>query len=580
MKNLGSKWFNRRKWTYLFISLRVCAVQAIVIDVTRFDDPIPDGCQVNDCSLREAIAIANATSGLDEIILSNGVYEIDIAPAGNNDNDSGDFNVTDALVIKGNGAWLSTINANQIDRLFDVQSATMSLSSIKLVGGFSLTGPGGAINANKGGIILDRVVVENNFSSSHSGGVYVEGEPNNNFADINITRSIFKENIALTYGGALGCWFCNLNIEDSSFIYNNSQGATFSTSQSLNRIVRSGFQLNTSANGAIKFFDSYEFEMQNSTLSHHINTNPSLIGLFEKFGLNDDITLKNNTFVANSNANETNSYHVFIVGGNNDISGNIFDVKMTPINSSGYNIFRADSPPNNTLGSDALINASSELDLQPLKKNGGIAMSHMLGDDSLAIEFREEECNDVDQRGIAKNNPYCDVGAVQSGFCSEPNLPIIDSNPNGVASEIIIGESTNEITSLELYIDVEHPRVGDLRVELEHLESFTQTLLIDQPNNGTCSGNDLDIILSEMNQPEYYIQTSCYSGNGSAYNQIVKKYAPIKGSLNAFNNKNLGGTWKLKVIDLNPNNSGNFNKWCLYPKTNYTDVIYLNGFDS
>ena len=47
--------------------------------VTRFDDPLPDGCQPSDCSLREATEAAaqnDAFAGDDRVQLAAGTYTL------------------------------------------------------------------------------------------------------------------------------------------------------------------------------------------------------------------------------------------------------------------------------------------------------------------------------------------------------------------------------------------------------------------------------------------------------------------------------------------------------------------------
>lgn len=59
---------------------------ADVFDVTRADDPAPDGCLVADCSVREALEAAQATPGPDTILLGAGQYFVtrgDLAVYGN-----------------------------------------------------------------------------------------------------------------------------------------------------------------------------------------------------------------------------------------------------------------------------------------------------------------------------------------------------------------------------------------------------------------------------------------------------------------------------------------------------------------
>jgi|SRR5215218_6685147 len=52
------------------------AALAADFTVTRTDDPSPDACMPDDCSLREAVIAANNRGGPDRILLSNQVYSL------------------------------------------------------------------------------------------------------------------------------------------------------------------------------------------------------------------------------------------------------------------------------------------------------------------------------------------------------------------------------------------------------------------------------------------------------------------------------------------------------------------------
>lgn len=45
------------------------SAQAATFEVTRTNDPAPNGCKKRDCSLREAVIAANNRNGADAIVL-------------------------------------------------------------------------------------------------------------------------------------------------------------------------------------------------------------------------------------------------------------------------------------------------------------------------------------------------------------------------------------------------------------------------------------------------------------------------------------------------------------------------------
>ena len=155
------------------------------------------------CSLREAIDAANADSvtgtdctfgatvpGADEILLMTtpATYEMTRAnPGGASDdtNVNGDFDVTDTdgLTITGAGADVSTIDANTLDRVFDVIgiSTELTLRDLTVTGGKAPNGTAGSPGAKGGGIraagtlTLDGVVVTAN--TAGNGGAGTNGTP-------------------------------------------------------------------------------------------------------------------------------------------------------------------------------------------------------------------------------------------------------------------------------------------------------------------------------------------------------------------------------------------------------------------
>src|SRR6188472_3264940 len=69
--------------------------------VTRTDDPAPNGCLPADCSLREAVLVANALPGTDRIVLPAGLYQLTIAGTAADDAAVGDLDIDDNVEVLG-----------------------------------------------------------------------------------------------------------------------------------------------------------------------------------------------------------------------------------------------------------------------------------------------------------------------------------------------------------------------------------------------------------------------------------------------------------------------------------------------
>ncbi len=85
----------------LTASVLTSVAQAATINVTRTDDPVPDGCNANDCSLREAVIDADQTPAEDTIVLPAGVYLIDFDVEFDNSAEVGDLDISTDMVFAG-----------------------------------------------------------------------------------------------------------------------------------------------------------------------------------------------------------------------------------------------------------------------------------------------------------------------------------------------------------------------------------------------------------------------------------------------------------------------------------------------
>ena len=141
------------------------------------------------CSLREAVQAANTnvpvdnctqgqSSTTDVINVPAGTYTLSGAPNEDN-NASGDLDIEDSVQIIGAGAATTTIDANSVDRVIDIdQFLSVLISGVTITGGALPAGPaanisdgqmGGGIRAF-GLLTLDGAIVTNNFAGPGGDG--------------------------------------------------------------------------------------------------------------------------------------------------------------------------------------------------------------------------------------------------------------------------------------------------------------------------------------------------------------------------------------------------------------------------
>lgn len=178
------------------------AAGAAVYTPTKLADSADGTCDT-DCSLREAVIAANARAGEDVILLGPGVYTL--SRAGNETAAAaGDLNLTDDLVLIGQGAARTTINGGGIDRIFQVAGGiTVEIRDVTLTNGRS-GGAGGAIR-NEGELTIARSVIAGNSTvagtagAGFGGAIYTDGDG----STLTVTDSTLSNNSATGGGGAI-----------------------------------------------------------------------------------------------------------------------------------------------------------------------------------------------------------------------------------------------------------------------------------------------------------------------------------------------------------------------------------------
>lgn len=177
---------------------------------TFYVDQLTDddgSCTPGACSLREAALAANASPGLDRIVLMPGVHELTIPGAGELHGFTGDVNLREPVEVQGATQGRSVVDANGLDGVFELvpyanYQLTYRFMDLTIRGGSRPNYYGGAITAEAGTLEVERCVFENN-AAFLGGAIYLS-----NMKAV-IRGSTFYGNHGVFSGGAITRWGAN-----------------------------------------------------------------------------------------------------------------------------------------------------------------------------------------------------------------------------------------------------------------------------------------------------------------------------------------------------------------------------------
>lgn len=161
------------KLTPLLVAAQLAApLAAADFVVTRYDDPVPGACLADDCSLREALIAANAGSDLDRIVLSAGVYTVDLTGVDEDAAFTGDLDVVQDVELVGAGAGLTAIDGTGLgEAIFFTQGnsgleATWRDLTIR-------NSPRAALNLALGTFLVERCEIRQSGTAGTFSGIFV-----------------------------------------------------------------------------------------------------------------------------------------------------------------------------------------------------------------------------------------------------------------------------------------------------------------------------------------------------------------------------------------------------------------------
>ncbi|MCB0126293.1 MAG: hypothetical protein KDE58_28745, partial [Caldilineaceae bacterium] len=406
------------------------------IVVTSNEDHAPDGCTpvggigvgFRDCTLREAIMLANTTPGQDTITFSarfntypSNIITLNEPLPAIEDNVTIDgvgtgLEANTVLISGANRYQIFTVNA---DKELNLQN---NLGLANGVGGLcSFSNTGGAV-CNHGVLRVSHVSFYTN-SAAEDGGAIA------NFGELFINDSAgFYSNVASTSGGSL---FNSGYARIENTVFDNSSAADGGAIMNFGRLVilNSTFQGNTAnTGGAIRDGSGSTVDVSNSTFANNLADNGYGGGGIYMGSCCATLTLINSTFSNNSATGGlagginnwgpmhlANSIIANSTSGGDCVSNGATTGSHNLIEDTGSACGFSNGTDGNIIGSDPKLG--------PLTWSGGLGgtqtLTPLAGSPALNAG-NDATCaaapvNNLDQRGITRpQGAHCDIGSYES----------------------------------------------------------------------------------------------------------------------------------------------------------------------
>jgi hypothetical protein len=233
----------------------------------------------NDCSLREAVTLANANAGADTIVFNSNLTGSTITLS------TGEIVINDAVSINGPGATQLTVDADGNSRIFSTDPTTaddpVSISGLTLANGYSGNASGGAIRNVDSSLTISGSVVRDSYASGAKyagGGVYTLN------GSLHITNSTVTGNGAY-YGGGVGSKYADVTITGSTLSGNAAYGDTSNSYDN--------------AYGGAVWFGEGALTIDSSTLDHNVATDGGGVYASARVGGPSTVMVSNSTIAQN-----------------------------------------------------------------------------------------------------------------------------------------------------------------------------------------------------------------------------------------------------------------------------------------
>ena len=150
------------------------------------------------------------------------------------------------------------------------------------------------------------------------------------------------------------------------------------------------------------------------------------------------------------------------------------------------------------------------------------------------------------------------INGQQLRYCAMPNLLIPDMGMGILTNHISVPDKGN-ILDLDVYLNILHTYVGDLKVTLEQTSNTAPITLIDRIG---CSGSNIDVTINDEGS-DGTIGSKCADAPAIYGNRIGGN--PPGSVLSIFDNEDISGDWTITVSDTSRGDVGTLVEWCLIP---------------
>jgi CSLREA domain-containing protein len=442
----------------------------------QFDPPAtppidPVTGQPTGCSLREAISAANADPNTnDRITLPQGTYTLTRTGTNEDNNQTGDLDITRQLTINGGGARdtfiqagttasTSTTPGNGIDRVLHVSSngnLTMNGATVRYG---KINDDGGGIKTNRRVTLTDVAITDNEATTGKSGGgISHQGDV------LILDRVLINDNTASLDGGGLHSTLgtdllTNVTITDNSATGTGGGMRTAGAGGTLNHV----------------------------TVSHNSAPNGSNISRNSTIG-------NPNIFLRNTIVSDPNPKGIDGTPNSNGIGANCSGTLINDRNN-------LDSGTSCGFLTQSSSKSSANADLGNLEDNGGPTNTRELGAQSAAIDAAAGGfiCADVDQRNLPRpqdasgNGIDCDIGAyeLQANTAPVANDDAATSNEDtSVAIDVKANDTDANGNSLSVVASsLSDPANGTVALITSGADSGTVRYTPDPNYNNTGGAN-------------------------------------------------------------------------------------------